>query len=156
MDDFHCSINMVEEGFELYKKVKLRFLKGNFTMRKWRTNNKRLRALINEEEYVNIPKQSSGDKVLGIIWKEDTEKLFMNMRDSHVDDMEETAPTKRNVVRVTAIYDPLGFIQPLTVKLKILFQEICASEVGWYEEPSKKVKQSWRRRMKVILIPQCY
>ena len=71
-------------------------------MRKWCTNNKRLRALINEQEYVNIPKQSSGDKVLGIIWKEDTDKLVMNMMDSHVDDMEKTASTKRNVVRVTA------------------------------------------------------
>ena len=162
VDDFHCSINTAEEGFELYKKVKLRFLEGNFTIRKWRANNKRLRALINEQEYVDISKQSSGDKVLGIIWKDDTDKLVMNM-DSHIDDMEKSAPTKRNVLKVTAsIYDPLGFIQPFTVKLKILFQEICASGVGWDEEPSKKVKQRWRsigtdfRRMKEILIPRCH
>ena len=77
--------------------------------------------------------------------------------------MEKNAPTKRNVLKVTAsIYDPLGFIQPFTVKLKILFQEICASGVGWDEEPSKKVKQRWRsigtdfRSMKEILIPRCY
>ena len=79
--------------------------------------------------------------------------------ESHVDDMEKAAPTKRNVLTVTAsIFDPLGFIQPLTVKLKILFQEICVSGFGWDEAPSKKVKQrscsivTDFRRMKEILI----
>ena len=29
------------------------------------------------------------------------------------------------------VYDPIGFIQPLVVKFKILFQEICLANVGW-------------------------
>ena len=35
-------------------------------------------------------------------------------------------PTKRNILSIIAItYDPISYLQPLAIMLKILFQEIC-------------------------------
>ena len=35
------------------------------------------------------------------------------------------------------MYGPVGFLQPLTVKLKLLFQSICGSGIG-YNDPIGK------------------
>ena len=37
-------------------------------------------------------------------------------------------PTKRSLA---SIYDPLGFIAPVIVKMKILFQDICFNKFTW-------------------------
>ena len=35
-------------------------------------------------------------------------------------------PTKKNILNVTdSVYDPTGYIQPIVIKLKLLFQEVC-------------------------------
>ena len=72
-------------------------------------------------------------------------------------------PTKRNVVRLSAkFYDPLGYISPITVQLKHLFQELCESEVGWNDEISHPIRVKWERlvaellKMKRILLPRYY
>ena len=52
-------------------------------------------------------------------------------------------PTKRDVVRITSkIYDPVGFITPLTVRLKLFCQSLCQKRLDWDEaldEQSKTV-----------------
>ena len=41
-------------------------------------------------------------------------------------------PTKKNVMKIIArIYDPLGFIQSLTVQFKIFCQKICMEKYNW-------------------------
>ena len=38
--------------------------------------------------------------------------------------------TKRNVLKVI-VYDPVGYLQPIIIRLKLLFQEICLLNIGW-------------------------
>ena len=73
------------------------------------------------------------------------------------------APTKRNILRVIAgIYDPIGFIQPLVVKFKILFQEICLSNVSWDDDISDNLKKKWFniidnvKQNEKVVIHRCY
>ena len=41
-------------------------------------------------------------------------------------------PMKRNVVSVFGqIYDPLGYLTPVTVIFRILMQEVCRLKVAW-------------------------
>ena len=73
------------------------------------------------------------------------------------------APTKRNILRVIAgIYDPIGFIQPLVVKFKILFQEICLSNVSWDDDIPDNLKKKWFniidnvKQNEKVVIHRCY
>ena len=44
------------------------------------------------------------------------------------------SPTKRNIVSLVGrIYDPLGFLSPVAIRLKSLFQELCELKLGWDE-----------------------
>ena len=41
-------------------------------------------------------------------------------------------PTKQNILSITASgYDPIGYLHPLVIMLKIIFQEICKLNVKW-------------------------
>ena len=107
VDDLNCGVTSTEEGIELYRKVKWRFLEGNFNFRKWRTNDKALRNFINSEENIKpVVEKNVSNAILGISWNEYDDSFIVNLN-SFVKDVEDLAPTKRNVLKVTAgVYDP--------------------------------------------------
>ena len=71
-----------------------------------------------------------GEKILGIRWEENKDVLIIDLKEL-LDRALCYVPTKGSILRVIAgIYDPIGLIQPLVVKFKILFQEICLANVG--------------------------
>ena len=47
------------------------------------------------------------------------------------EDVIEIDPSKRILSTISSIYDPVGFLQLLTVKLNLLFEGICRSGIGW-------------------------
>ena len=116
-----------EQGVELYKKVKSRFMEGNFNARKWWTSNNNLQEFINRQGQ----SKSSDEKVLGIHWNDNADVFVINLND-YIKEAEKLAPTKRNVLKIIA--DPTGFIQPIIVSLKTLFHEICSVNVTWDEK----------------------
>ena len=163
IDDLNCSVPSVGEGVNLYRKVKTRFLEANFNFRRWRTNDRKLQRFIQFQENKSIVKPEGNDchKVLGIPWNNEDE--FVIDASSYVKDVDTLLPTKRNILRLVAgIYDPLGFIQSLTIKLKLLMQEICATSLGWDDKLDKSLAQKCLkvveefRQMQYILIPRCY
>ena len=41
-------------------------------------------------------------------------------------------PTKRHIVSIVGkFYDPLGFLSPIVVRFKVLFQELYETGVDW-------------------------
>ena len=84
-----------------------------------------------------------GEKILGITWKENKDILIIDLKEL-LDGALCYAPTKRSILRVIAgIYDPIGFIQPLAVKFKILFQGICLANVGWDDNIPENLERKW-------------
>ena len=71
----------------------------------------------------------NNDKVLVLYW--DHTKDIINLKINEV--FKETInviPTKRNILSVIAsVYDPVGYLQPIVIKLKILFQKMCKSKL---------------------------
>ena len=60
-------------------------------------------------------------------------------------------PTKRNILSILSrFYDPTGFIRPLTVTMKVLFQDICKFKINWDDEPSQELKVRWSKIIKGI------
>lgn len=63
-------------------------------------------------------------KVLGMSWNTHSDEIIFSFPD--LSKYARSLPlTKRSVLKVRAkIYDPMGFLSPLTVKTKIIFQEL--------------------------------
>ena len=73
-----------------------------------------------------------------------------------------TGPTeRRNVAIATKFYDPIGFVDPVIICFKMLFQELCNSKIGWDEPLSGGLLIKWQRFISefqgvTTSIPRCY
>ena len=135
VDDIIGGESEVERAYELFKKLRLRFLEGNFWLRKWRTNNSELRELI--FKITETDNLSHDEKVLGIPW-DDRKDVFVYDFSELINNAK---TTERNVLKLLAsFYDPLGMIQPILSSLKILLQAIHKSNVMWDEELTDELK----------------
>ena len=158
VDDLNTGVKDVNEGLDVYKKMKIRFNEAQFNVRKWRSNSKELIRLMDPEDV----SQDVGAKVLGIRWNEDEDYLIMGVKE--VSELaKDLKPTKRNVMKVIAsIYDPVGFLAPVLVDLKLLFQDICLTDVDWDSQLEERLVSRWMKIVKKmseldeIYINRCY
>lgn len=73
-----------------------------------------------------------------------------------------TEPMKRYIVGVaTRFYDPLGFMSPVTIRIKMFFQELCVNKVGWDEHLAGQLLDKWKSLVSsfkgvTIRIPRSY
>ena len=160
VDDFCSGVESTRKGYQLYKKVKLRFAEAKFNVRKWVTNDKRLTELINHDENLpnpdilmhpsidntvpsNLEANYDNPKVLGINW--DCNKDTFNLGVRHIFEKASIlTPTKRNILKsIASIFDPCGFLQSITINLKILFQEVCMQRTGWDDVIEKDLRDKW-------------
>ena len=107
-------------------------------------------------------KATEGGKILGVTWDEKNDKLLLIVNDLF-GCVKNVNPTKRNVLKaIASIYDPVGYIQPLVIKLKLMFQEICSLHIGWDDYIGKELGKKWTVIVKEmenfneIAIPRCY
>ena len=57
-----------------------------------------------------------------------------------------TQPTKRHIVGIAMkFYDPIGFVSPVIIRFKMLFQELCTCKIGWDESLSGQPLNKWRQ-----------
>ena len=62
----------------------------------------------------------------------------------------------------TRIFDPLGFVSPVTITAKVLFQELCMQKIGWDSLLSGDTLAKWEKFIEElpmlikICVPRCY
>lgn len=63
--------------------------------------------------------------------------------------LEEWTPTQRDVAQtMSKIYDPVSFITPVTVRVKLFYQNLCKKKMGWDEILDGSSRMIWRRLLK--------
>ena len=82
-------------------------------------------------------------KMLGVRWCVETDHLVLDV--SEVGRQARSLPpTKRNIVSIVGrIYDPLGFLSPVLIRLKSLFQELCELKLEWDEPHTGAPLSKW-------------
>ena len=60
-------------------------------------------------------------------------------------------PTKRNGLKpVASIFDPAGYLLPIVLILKLLFKEICLTNVKWDSRIEVKLQAKWLQVVKSL------
>ena len=187
VDDFVSGAQNDNKAFNIYKDSKQVMLDGGFNLRKWNSNSSTLMeriASVEEKVEATIAQQPMMDedqsyakaaigqqpnttegkltKVLGLPWDLDSDEFVFSL--STLATYARSLPTtKRTVLKVTAkIFDPMGFSSPFTVKMKVIFQELCTEKVDWDEELSGNLLSKWNAilseldNLDNVRIPRCY
>jgi hypothetical protein len=77
------------------------------------------------------PVEKYEQKILGVKWNYQ-EDCFVFDLGPIARAAKECEPTKRNIISIASkFYDPLGFISPIIVQIKLLFQSLCDSGIEW-------------------------
>ena len=136
VNDYITGIETKENASELRTQAREIMASAGMDLCKWRTNNKDLQAEWSKEDTEEI-KTSSLLKVLGLVWRPETDDFIFDMTDllEHVKDKR---PTKRSVLQTTSrIFDPIGFLSPFIIRVKILSQEMWERGLEWDEDLPK-------------------
>ena len=160
VDDFVGGGATAQESMELYQKTQSRMAEGGFKLRKWLTNDSQVRAkmatetqigdkqdVVTEEDIsyakssVGMKLGSKGQKVLGCEWDYEADVITLDLT-SIAQRAKGLPATKRNTLMLLAgVYDPVGLISPVTVSVKVIFQEICRQKCEWDEQLEGGVKK---------------
>ena len=185
VDDIVTGASTEEEAFQLYADSKKILKDGAFNLRKFQTNSQSLQLKINaaetqsenlqdtqspswEETYTDAtlgkPHSSSAHtvKVLGVIWDPQEDFLHFGVADI-AEAAVTTEPTKRNVVSIIGkFYDPLGFLAPVIIRFKRLFQKLCQQQLQWDEALPDALQKEWEALVKdlqdssLVSLPRSY
>ena len=143
VDDLDAGADSVSEGFQFYNKCKERLAEASFNLRKFQSNSAELESLVTERYGENDnPVIEKETKVLGLTWNKKEDNLcfyFDEIRSKFTEN-----PTKREVIHaVASIYDPLGLINPIVVKLKTFFQKVCLEKIDWDDYLNEELQKEW-------------
>ena len=171
VDDVVSGARNEEQAEQLYKEAKEILKQGGFNLRKFVTNSNTLQRKIDLQDGVNEvqkPQSSanvfhseetytkstlgaaestkSGEqKVLGVLWDVVKDELCFGFTDlAHCAAGME--PTKRNLVSIVGrFYDPIGFLAPIVISYKILFQRLCEDKRNWDQPLTGELLRNWER-----------
>lgn len=142
VDDLLGGAESVEAAKALIQELQKLMSAGGFELRKWASSHPEVLAAMPDELRVSSLSYSldakSSQNILGLCWNL-TEDAFQIKTVPEND-----IATKRQLLSVIArIFDPVGFISPSTIILKILLQEIWRANLEWDDELPKEILEKW-------------
>ncbi|XP_071575751.1 uncharacterized protein [Temnothorax nylanderi] len=117
--------------------------RGRFELRKWASNSPKLLTDIDIENHgLACSKMLQADeqlKVLGISWNPALDVFQFDVS------LPPSVPkTKRSILSLVAkIFDPLGWVTPVTINAKIFLQQLWEAKVEWDEAIADKLLAQW-------------
>ena len=111
--------------------------KAKFNLQPWASNRDQVTKLAAND---GVCDSNPMIKVLGLLWhtSSDTISLASQITVEHI------TFTKREILQnYSAIFNPLGFITPVTIKAKILLQQLWKLLVDWDESLNSDLQETW-------------
>ncbi|KAK0402214.1 hypothetical protein QR680_016207 [Steinernema hermaphroditum] len=142
VDNLILTTENMQTGLDIYKKTKQIFEEIHMNLREYISNDDMLNKSIPEKDRATKTLQ----KVLGLQWSTSTDKIVLECA-MELDDI----ITKRSVLKTHAkVFDPLGFLTPLTVKSKLFIQGLWPKNYGWDEQLSTDDRAVWKKVINAI------
>ncbi|KAK6743851.1 hypothetical protein RB195_010885 [Necator americanus] len=125
-----------DEGLRFYNDSKVVFKELIMNPREFQSNDKQLKKRITSADLAG----NDNPKVLGILWNTEKDELVLSCNYPP-----KAKVTKRSVSeQVAAIYDPQGWLTPLTLAGKRFLQSLWKFDYAWDTEISEEHQQQWK------------
>ncbi|XP_026325441.1 uncharacterized protein LOC113234351, partial [Hyposmocoma kahamanoa] len=146
VDDLLAGCNSIEEA-QMAQSQLITMLKcGGFNMRKWASNNLTLLENLPEElisqNMFNF-QQAETNKTLGITWNPQTDNF--TFRHNSVTTTNDVTTKRTLLSELAKLYDPLGWLSPVTTKAKLMFQQAWKTTSDWDSPLPECIQQEWEQ-----------
>ena len=145
VDDGLMGADSIERAIDLRKEVQALFSRGGFLLRKWISNETRVLHSIEPElreslETMTISESPECAKALGLSWDTKLDCFSLTVSTSP----SSNCLTKRMLVSdIAKIFDVLGWLAPVIIKVKILLQRIWEIKLDWDEQAPTSLLSVW-------------
>ena len=175
VDDLTTGANSEEEAHSVYAESKRILKEGGFNLWKFRTNCLSLQQRIDAIEGASGSQTLTEESYAGATLRRSHKKpRFLECNGTQTDCLifsvsdiaraaEVVEPTKKNVVSVVGrFYDPIGFLAPVVLRFKLLFQRLCVNKMEWDQPLTDSLLDEWNALVHdlqaeiQISIPRCY
>lgn len=160
VDDVMSGTYTLHEANIIIKELIEIMRSGGFSLRKWICNHTEVLKNIPEDKREKGILEISDDRViktLGIRWSPRKDTFQFKVQRPSIS----TTPTKRTMLSETAkIFDPLGWLTPVTVKAKMMLQELWIAGMNWDTPLPTELGTKWSKyrsnlaTLEEIMIPR--
>ncbi|XP_053391450.1 uncharacterized protein LOC128554226 [Mercenaria mercenaria] len=139
VDNVLSSFESESSACTYLKEARCLMRKAGMNLRSLTSNSEKLRSLAAADGVLD---NDVIIKVLGMQWNPNTDELsFTNRNIPSLDVI-----TKRTILKFSSqIYDPLGLLSPVTVRAKILLQELWKSKYDWDIFLPEVIRDRWNQ-----------
>ena len=168
VDNVVTGCQTADEAKEFFITSKQAFSSGGFNLRQWISNSKELNQFIREMTSKTLPQQQDSSNiqedlstassailnpeaslidcetsVLGLPWSPVTDEFVISFKELP---WSGDPLTKRKILQdASQFYDPLGFVSPLLITPKLMFQSLCKSKEKWDSTVSNALSKEWKK-----------
>ena len=140
VDNIISGCDTEEQVIHYYKEARAIMNQAKFNLRSWASNSHQLQSLAQSEGTAD---KDPAVSLLGLLWSTPTDTITFPPKQFLIS-TEEHSVTKRIVLQMASkIYDPLGYLSPITIRARILIQELWQSGVDWDEPIHQNHQKTW-------------
>ncbi|KAI5731558.1 hypothetical protein M8J77_012244 [Diaphorina citri] len=137
VDNLLRSVPTLEEAKAIFSVGNSTFNELSMNIREWNSNNEEFMRSISDEKKSTKTTVS----VLGLEWNRDDDTLRIAV---DIDNFDKPVSTKRDTLRVvSSVFDPCGFIAPLSLPARILHQELWKDKCKWDDRILEYRLEEW-------------
>lgn len=143
MDDLLHGTHTLQAAQQLKQDLMTLMQSGGFNLRKWSSN---CPELIQEGDKQGQPnfnfKQVESTKTLGLIWNPDQDVFIFQ---SKIPDGNKNNTKRTLLSDISKLFDPLGWLTPLSTKMKLLFQQVWTINMVWDDTLPDDINSEWQK-----------
>ncbi|XP_060597510.1 uncharacterized protein LOC132751365 [Ruditapes philippinarum] len=137
VDNVISSFQQEQDLLNYFRYARTLMSEAGFNLRSWTSNSSKLCELAVAEKVLDKDKVV---KVLGMLWDPDNDEMSFVQRT--IVNSERT--TKRSILKQTSkLYDPLGLLSPVTVRAKLLVQDLWKKKFDWDTPLPVNIINTW-------------
>lgn len=142
VDDLLSGTDTIEEAIQMQSELTALLEAGGFTLRKWSSNKPQILKEIPDELKDQSALEITEDKTkksLGIHWAAYDDTLRFK-----ADAVHQQTVTKRSILsQIAKQFDPLGWLTPVTIRAKLLIQELWLQDLEWDQPVPAGAAAKW-------------
>lgn len=137
MDDLLTAVNSREEALVLKTELNALLLRGGFELAKWRSNCREIMSGLCDPKMLA---EQGCTSVLGMSWNYELDIFQFKIKEN----MGTGEMTKRKITSEAArIFDPQGYLAPITVRAKLCIQKLWREHTTWDEPIRSEIQSDW-------------